>query len=122
MKKLYFLIGILLCASISFAQNTKQVLDARVSGINSNDEAKKLESQILKNKDIITCYTIFKGGESKITKLVVEVNIKETGENDVIFCSEDLKKILVKNGYELVSIKETTLNKNEVYPNYDNRK
>lgn len=121
MKPILFLLGIFMCINISNAQNIKQVLDARVKGITTAEDCKKLESLISNDKNIIKCYTVFKGGESKITKLVVEVLIKETGENDVNFCSEDLKKILVKNGYEMVSIKETTLNKNEEYPNYDKR-
>jgi hypothetical protein len=118
MKILLSVFGLLFVNNI-YAQNVKQILDTRIKGINSLEECKKVEEQVLKNKDIIKCYSVFKGPENKATKLVVEINIKETGENDQLFCSEDLKRILVNNGYELLSVKEITLNKNEVYPNYD---
>jgi DNA-binding Lrp family transcriptional regulator len=122
MKKSLIVLVLLLCSGFLFGQNKKQVLDARVVGISSAQECKKIEEQIRKNKEVLNCYTVFKGGESKVTKLVVEVDVRETGERSEIFCSENLKNILAKNGYEMISVKETTLNLNEVYPNYDNRK
>lgn len=118
MKKVLILFAFFLMKNVN-AQTVKQILDTRIKGLSSLDECKKIETQILKNKDVISCYSVFKGPESKATKLVVEINVKETGENDQFFCSEDLKRIIVKNGYELLSVKEVTLNKNEVYPNYD---
>jgi hypothetical protein len=107
---------------VANGQVQKQVLDARIKGIKSEDELLKIESSFKKYPEILKSYHVFKGPESYSAKLVVEIKIDERGEQDHLFCSEDLKKIIVSNGFEPLSIKEYTLNLNQEFPNYDKNK
>jgi len=123
--KFIFYIGFTLCFVNTNAQVSKQVLDARILGIKSEDQLFKIETILREHKEIINTYHIYKGDEESVAKLVVEIKVEDLGEGGVeAFCSEDLKKIIIRNGFEPLAIKERTLKINEPFidPDKGNKK